>query len=103
VTVEVRCEKCAAEFVVRRPGQRFCARRCRLAFHNAERTGRRRAKARPGVGTKNWLTDPSLPVCPVEGCLWDAPTCPEPKHRGRKRSSEGQPPANQTGDDAARD
>jgi hypothetical protein len=31
-----------------------------------------RAKA---AGTKNWLTDPTRPVCLVEGCMYDAGTC----------------------------
>lgn len=40
------------------------------------RPGARARRARASsVGTRNWLTDPTLRVCKVDGCHFDAGTC----------------------------
>lgn len=54
--------------------------RCTVGGHTSPHEHGSRT-TRPRVGTKNWVTDPSLPVCPVEGCFFDRGTC---GHRRRK-------------------
>ncbi len=79
--MEATCDECGAAFGAR-AGQRFCARRCRNAFHNRRNAGARRDRgpraprvAKPRVGTQLWLTDPTQRVCKAEGCMFDAGTC----------------------------
>ncbi len=77
------CEQCGTTFDGR-AGQRFCARPCRNTYWNAHyqatRQPRQRAerparqRARP-AGSQTWLTDPTVRVCPVDGCHFDHGSC----------------------------
>jgi hypothetical protein len=89
------CEQCRADYEQVRSHQRFCSRPCRNAYWNARQpttTRARRAphadtgteprprrssgvRRRPRIGTQTWLTDPTVRVCKVEGCHFDAGTC----------------------------
>ncbi len=97
------CTECGTEFEARRPHQRFCARPCRNAYWNAryadapraprpDRQPSRRPRnasassRRPHIGTQAWITDPTVRVCKVEGCYFDAGTC---QHGARKNRQTG--------------
>jgi hypothetical protein len=42
-------------------------------------------------GTQHWLEDPTVPVCPTEGCRYDAGTCGHDVRVTRPRKMESEP------------
>jgi len=89
------CPHCSAAFDPPARGRPkvYCSTACRRAAQNLRRCpdperrrGPRRPTApRPGprrqprqrapVGTQHWMTDPTVSVCKVDNCFFDAGTC----------------------------
>jgi hypothetical protein len=75
---EDTCPRCGAPLRRQTDRRKACgySLRCSVGGHPRSTSPRTPVvPRRPRIGTKSWLTDPTVRVCKADGCLYDAGTC----------------------------